>query len=74
LQLNAFCVLLESGILSEESAILAFFLAVVLIRISREHPEALNKGIMIIEELKRKRLRKQCLYVEICGRIASKLN
>ena len=43
---NAFCVLSDSGTLSEESAILGF--AAVLLRTSTERPEALDKGSMII--------------------------
>jgi UDP-N-acetylglucosamine 2-epimerase (non-hydrolysing) len=46
LQLNAFCVLSDSGTLSEESAILGF--PAVLIRTSTERPEVLDKGTMII--------------------------
>ncbi|MHB1325010.1 MAG: non-hydrolyzing UDP-N-acetylglucosamine 2-epimerase [Thermoleophilia bacterium] len=46
LQLNAFCVLSDSGTLSEESAILGF--NGILIRTSTERPEVLDKGSMII--------------------------
>lgn len=46
LQQNAFCVLSDSGTLSEESAILNF--PAVLIRTSTERPEVLDKGTMII--------------------------
>ena len=46
LQKNAFCVLSDSGTLSEESAILGF--PGVLIRTSTERPEVLDKGTMII--------------------------
>lgn len=46
LQLNAFCVLSDSGTLSEESAILAF--PSVLMRTSTERPEVLDKGSLII--------------------------
>lgn len=46
LQLNAFCVLSDSGTLSEESAILGF--PAVLIRISTERPEVLDKGTIVI--------------------------
>lgn len=46
LQLNAFCVLSDSGTLSEESAILGF--PCVLIRTSTERPEVLDKGTVII--------------------------
>lgn len=46
LQLNAFCVLSDSGTLSEESAILRF--PAVLIRTSTERPEVLDKGTIII--------------------------
>ena len=43
---NAFCVLSDSGTLSEESAILGF--PGVLIRTSTERPEVLDKGTVII--------------------------
>lgn len=46
LQLNAFCVLSDSGTLSEESAMLEF--PSVLIRTSTERPEVLDKGTVII--------------------------
>lgn len=46
LQMNAFCVLSDSGTLSEESAILGF--PGVLIRTSTERPEVLDKGTIII--------------------------
>jgi UDP-N-acetyl-L-fucosamine synthase len=46
LQMNAWCVLSDSGTLSEESAILGF--PGVLIRTSTERPEVLDKGTVII--------------------------
>ena len=46
LQKNAFCVLSDSGTLSEESSILNF--PAVLIRTSTERPEVLDKGNIII--------------------------
>lgn len=46
LQLNAFCVLSDSGTLSEESAMLGF--PGVLIRTSTERPEVLDKGTVVI--------------------------
>lgn len=46
LQLNSFCVLSDSGTLSEESAILNF--PAVLIRTSTERPEVLDKGSIVI--------------------------
>jgi UDP-N-acetyl-L-fucosamine synthase len=46
LQMNAFFVLSDSGTLSEESAILGF--TGILIRTSTEHPEALDKGSIIL--------------------------
>lgn len=46
LQMNAFCVLSDSGTLSEESAILNF--PGVLIRTSTERPEVLDKGTIVI--------------------------
>lgn len=46
LQKNSFCVLSDSGTLSEESAILGF--AGILLRTSTERPEVLDKGTVII--------------------------
>ena len=46
LQKNSFCVMSDSGTLSEESAILGF--PGVLIRTSTERPEALDKGCVVI--------------------------
>ena len=46
LQLDAFCVLSDSGTLSEESALLGF--NGVLIRTSTERPEVLDKGTIVI--------------------------
>ncbi len=46
LQMNAYCVLSDSGTLSEESAILGF--AAVLIRTSTERPEVLDKGTVVV--------------------------
>jgi UDP-N-acetyl-L-fucosamine synthase len=46
LQENAYCVLSDSGTLSEESAILGF--AGVLIRTSTERPEALDAGSVVL--------------------------
>ena len=46
LQLNSFCVLSDSGTLSEESVILGF--PAVLIRTSTERPEVLDKGTVVI--------------------------
>ncbi len=46
LQLDAYCVLSDSGTLSEESAILGF--PAVLIRTSTERPEVLDKGTVLI--------------------------
>lgn len=46
LQINAYCVLSDSGTLTEEASILRF--PAVLIRTSTERPEALDKGVIII--------------------------
>lgn len=46
LQKSAFCVLSDSGTLSEESAILGF--AGILLRTSTERPEVLDKGTVVI--------------------------
>lgn len=50
LQQNSFCVLSDSGTLSEEAAILNF--PAVLIRTSTERPEVLDKGSIIIGGIK----------------------
>lgn len=50
LQQNAFCVLSDSGTISEESSILNF--PAVLIRTSTERPEVLDKGSIIIGGIK----------------------
>ncbi len=46
LQMNAFCVLSDSGTLSEESAMLGF--AGILLRTSTERPEVLDRGTVVI--------------------------
>ena len=46
LQQNAYCVLFDSGTLSEESAMLGF--PAVLIRTSTERPEALDAGTIVV--------------------------
>jgi UDP-N-acetylglucosamine 2-epimerase len=51
LQMNAFCVLSDSGTLSEESAMLGF--NGILIRTSTERPEALDKGSVLIGGIKK---------------------
>ncbi|WP_411169881.1 non-hydrolyzing UDP-N-acetylglucosamine 2-epimerase [Clostridium sp. MB05] len=51
LQKNAFCVLSDSGTLSEESAMLNF--PGVLIRTSTERPEVLDKGSVIVGGIKK---------------------
>ncbi len=50
LQMNAYCVLSDSGTLSEESALLSF--AAVLIRTSTERPEVLDKGTVVVGGIK----------------------
>ncbi len=50
LQLNAFCVLSDSGTLAEETAILKF--PSVSLRTSTERPEALDKGGMVLGGIK----------------------
>ena len=50
LQMNSFCVLSDSGTLSEESAMLGF--PGVLIRTSTERPEVLDKGTVVIGGIK----------------------
>lgn len=50
LQKNAYCVMSDSGTLSEESAMLDF--PAVLIRTSTERPEVLDKGTLVIGGIK----------------------
>ena len=50
LQMNAYCVMSDSGTLSEESAMLDF--PAVLIRTSTERPEVLDKGTIVIGGIK----------------------
>ena len=50
LQKNAYCVMSDSGTLSEESAILDF--PAVLIRTSTERPEVLDKGTIVVGGIK----------------------
>lgn len=50
LQMNAWCVLSDSGTLSEESAMMGF--AGVLLRTSTERPEVLDKGTIVIGGIK----------------------
>jgi len=50
LQMNAYCVLSDSGTLSEESAMLGF--VGILLRTSTERPEVLDKGTLIIGGIK----------------------
>ncbi|MCR5302859.1 MAG: UDP-N-acetylglucosamine 2-epimerase (non-hydrolyzing) [Lachnospiraceae bacterium] len=60
LQKNAYCVLSDSGTLSEESAMLDF--PAVLIRTSTERPEVLDSGSMIVGGIKS---RDVCQAVEL---------
>lgn len=50
LQINSFCVLSDSGTLSEESAMLGF--AGILLRTTTERPEVLDKGTAVIGGIK----------------------
>ncbi len=52
LQMNSYCVLSDSGTLSEESAMLNF--PAVLIRTSTERPEVLDKGTVVVGGIKTK--------------------
>lgn len=51
LQMNSFCVLSDSGTLSEESAMLNF--PGILIRTSTERPEVIDKGTVIVGGIKK---------------------
>ena len=50
LQMNAYCVLSDSGTLSEESAMLGF--TGILLRTSTERPEVLDKGTVVVGGIK----------------------
>lgn len=65
LQKNAYCVLSDSGTLSEESAILDF--AGVLIRTSTERPEVLDKGTVVIGGIKEQSI-VQSIDLAVCMR------
>lgn len=58
LQKNAYCVLSDSGTLSEESAMLDF--PAVLIRTSTERPEVLDKGTVVIGGIREKDVKRAC--------------
>lgn len=60
LQMEAYCVLSDSGTLSEESAMLKF--PAVLIRTSTERPEVLDKGTIILGGISEKEI---CQAVEM---------
>lgn len=60
LQMNAFCVLSDSGTLSEESSILHF--PAVLIRTSTERPEVLDKGSIVVGGIRAQSI---CQSIEI---------
>ncbi|MFB6804682.1 non-hydrolyzing UDP-N-acetylglucosamine 2-epimerase [Peribacillus butanolivorans] len=61
LQLNAYCVLSDSGTVPEEAAILGF--PAVSIRTSTERPEALDKGVIILGGIKKEDVLQS---VELC--------
>lgn len=67
LQLNAFCVLSDSGSLPEEAAILGF--PAVSIRTSTERPEAFDKGGIILGGINTKEILQA---VEVCKRMGEK--
>lgn len=71
LQLNSYCVLSDSGTLSEESAILGF--PGVLIRTSTERPEVLDKGGIVIGGITGKTV-KQALQLAVAVKENEKLS
>jgi UDP-N-acetyl-L-fucosamine synthase len=69
--MNAFCVLSDSGTLSEESAILGF--TGILIRTSTEHPEVLDRGSIIIGGIKSEDIR-QAVEAGVVNRVTQEEN
>lgn len=70
LQKNSFCVLSDSGTLSEESAILGF--AGILLRTSTERPEVLDKGTVIIGGIDGQAVEQAIELAKECRRIRSR--
>ena len=71
LQQNAFCVLSDSGTITEESAILGF--PAVMIREAHERPEGMDAGTLVMSGLKTERILQAIQVVTSLRRVAGSM-